>query len=167
MNAWNIHAALTALALCVSCTEPVTDARPFSADGELEWMTVMPSNLGSALWLRYKVEAPVIRDKPEDEGFLHYEFTGRLIIQVDGGPFYHGSLILKPTGPALDKYYAQEIRDEVQKICTYSSCTESGLTKLQPLRDLQPGASIHIESKMPTTFGKALVHELEMQIRRE
>jgi len=167
MNARNIPAALTALALSVSCSDPVTDARPFRADGKLEWMTVMPSNLGSALWLRYKLESPVIRDKPEDEGFLAYDFTGRLRIEVDGNAFYHGALILKPSGPALDKFYAPEIREEVEKICTYSSCKESGLTKLQPLRDLQPGAAINIEATMPMTYGKALIHSLEMQMRRE
>ncbi len=149
---------------CLSCTKRVVDSRAFSADGELTWSTVMPSSRNTALWLRYSLEAPLVRGSTEEEGFLHYELNGQLRLKVDGRVHYGGGVYLKPEGIVLDRVYSKGERDEVLRNCGYSSCTESGRLKLLTMHEVPAGARLEFVGSMPLQYGEAILHSAQLEL---
>ncbi len=146
------------------CREAVVDSRAFAEDARLDWLTVMPSSRNTALWLAYRVLAPVARSTTEAEGIPEYDFGGRLSVMADGAPVYTGAMFLAPTGLALDKTYSQGVRKDVERIFTYSDCKETGRMKLLQLRDVPSGARLQIEAELWNPSGEDQILGLVMQL---
>jgi hypothetical protein len=146
-----------ALLLLLTACNRVVEQRAYDPSGQLEWSVVMPGSRNTALWLSYVVTGPAQRADLGDEAYLSYEFSGSLQLRADGAIVYSGGIFLKPEGIAVDRVYTPAVREDVERTCGYSSCTERGRLKLLQLRDVSPGALLSVTSRLPTQAGENML----------
>ncbi len=148
---------------CVACSDRIVESRAYS-EGKLSWSTVMPSSRNTALWLRYSVSGPVYRPDREAEGKLQYDFIGGLNIMGDTGPIYQGAVYLKPEGAVLDKTYSKGVRKDVEQSCTYSTCIETGRSKLRQLHEVPAGTLMEITGNLPLKHMGAELNSASLEL---
>jgi hypothetical protein len=145
---------ILALWLLLTACNRVVEQRAYAPDGRLEWSVVMPGSRNTALWLSYVVTGPAQRASLGDEAFLSYDFPGSLNVKADGSIVYQGGISLKPEGIAVDRVYTPAVREDVERTCGYSSCTERGRLKLLQLHDVPAGALLDVLSTLAPKAGE-------------
>jgi len=110
-------AVLLSLSALLSACGGVYDQRPYAADGLIAWSAVMPGSRNTALWLAYTVTGPASRETAEGAATASYELYGTLQVSGGGQRWYSGGVLLKPSGPALDRSSYEADRDDVVQVC--------------------------------------------------